>query len=282
MITPEQQVNSILLPSVFKRNIAAIEKTIPQYPAISLDEIQAYALQDRTDIKYLVRLVDMPSILTTFSSDCFILETNSQRISEYRTLYYDTPALTFYYDHHNGKRPRYKIRMREYLNTNDTFLEVKKKENNLRTIKNRMPIKIMRQSLTPEMCAFLTKFYNDSPDSLKPVIWNTFRRITLVNKGSNERITIDLGLSFFNQTNSLQLPHLAIVEIKQSKFNRESIIITVLKEKGYQPISVSKYCTGMAFLRPDIKRNRFKQNFLQFKATTKRIYQNVNVFPVHA
>ncbi len=282
MITPEQQVNSILLPSVFKRNIAAIEKTIPQYPVISLDEIQAYALQDRTDIKYLVRLVDIPSILSTFSSDCFILETNSQRISEYRTLYYDTPALTFYYDHHNGKRPRYKIRMREYLNTNDIFLEVKKKENNLRTIKNRMPIKTMRQSLTPEMRAFLTQFYDDSPDSLKPVIWNTFRRITLVNKGSNERITIDLGLSFFNQTNSLQLSHLAIVEIKQSKFNRESIIITALKEKGYQPISVSKYCTGMAFLRPDIKRNRFKQNFLQFKAATKRIYQNVNVFPVHA
>lgn len=282
MIPTEQQVNTILLPSVFKRSIAAIEKITPQYSAISLDEIQAYALQDRTDTKYLVRLVDIPSILSTFTSDCSILETNAQRISEYRTLYYDTPSFNFYYDHHNGKRPRYKIRMREYLTTNDTFLEIKKKENNLRTIKNRMPIVGIRQSLTPEMRAFLAQFYKSDPNLLNPILWNTFKRITLVNKKSCERITIDLGLSFFNHTNSLQLPHLAVIELKQNNFCRESIIITVLKEKGYQPIPISKYCTGMAFLHPDIKRNRFKQNFLQFKATTKRIYRNVNIFPVHA
>ena len=282
MLHTEQQVKTILLPSVFQHSISAIKKTVPQYQAISLNEIQVYALQNRTDTKYLIRLVDIPSILSSFSSACSILETNSQRISEYRTLYYDTPALTFYYDHHNGKRPRFKIRMRKYLTTKDTFLEIKKKENNWRTVKNRIPITTMRQSLTSEMYTFLAQFYEGTGNSLKPVIWNTFKRITLVNKSANERITIDLGLSFFNQTNSLQLPHLAIVEIKQNKLNRESIITTTLKEKGYQPISISKYCTGMAFLRPDIKRNRFKQNFLQFKAATKRIYQNVNVFPVHA
>lgn len=282
MLTTEQNDSTILLPSIFKRTIAAVERITPQYQAISLDEIQVYALQDRSDTKYLIRMVDIPSILSTFTSDCSILETNSHRISEYRTLYYDTPALDFYHDHHNGKRPRYKIRMREYQNTKDAFLEIKKKENEMRTIKNRLPIETVRSSLTSQMKSFLAQFYEDDLVVLKPVLWNTFKRITLVNKNSCERITIDMGMKFFNKTNSLQLPHLAVIELKQIHFCRESIVIQILKEKGYQPISLSKYCTGIAFLNPDIKRNRFKQSFLQFKAATKRIYRNDNVFPVYA
>jgi len=237
---------------------------------------------DRVDTKYLVRLVDLPSILSALTSHCAILEAGLQRISEYRTLYFDTPILNFYYDHHNGKRPRYKIRMREYHDTEDVFLEIKNKENDLRTIKNRAPIAAIRQSLTSEMQAFLTQFYPGDAESLKPILWNTFRRITLINIGSCERVTMDLGLNFFNDTDSFQLSHLAVVELKQRDFSRESIILHTLKEKGYQPISLSKYCTGVAFLNPGIKRNRFKHNFLQFKASSKRIYKNDHVFTIPA
>ncbi len=282
MLSTQNRVNTNLLPSIYARIMADIEQITPLYPMVSLDEIQEYSLQDRVDTKYMVRLVDLPSLLTTFVSDCAILEVESKRISEYRTLYFDTPTLNFYFDHHNGKRPRYKIRMREYHSTKDTFLEIKKKENELRTIKNRIPIAEIRQSFNPEMRAFLTDFYPGDAESLKPLLWNTFKRITLINTGLCERVTIDLGLNFFNKTNSLQLSHLAVVEVKQEHFSRESIILLTLKEKGYQPISLSKYCTGVAFLNPGIKRNRFKQNFLQFKASSKRIYKNDHVFPVHA
>jgi hypothetical protein len=282
MLSTQNRVNTNLLPSIYARIMADIEQITPLYPMVSLDEIQEYSLQDRVDTKYMVRLADLPSLLTTFTSDCAILEVESKRISEYRTLYFDTPILNFYFDHHNGKRPRYKIRMREYHSTKDTFLEIKKKENDLRTIKNRIPIAEIRQSFNPEMRAFLADFYPGDAESLKPLLWNTFKRITLINTGLCERVTIDLGLNFFNKTNSLQLSHLAVVEIKQEHFSRESIILLTLKEKGYQPISLSKYCTGVAFLNPGIKRNRFKQNFLQFKASSKRIYKNDHVFPVHA
>ena len=282
MLSTQNRVNTNLLPSIYARIMADIEQITPLYPVVSLDEIQEYSLQDRVDTKYMVRLADLPSLLTTFTSDCAILEVESKRISEYRTLYFDTPTLNFYFDHHNGKRPRYKIRMREYHSTKDTFLEIKKKENDLRTIKNRIPIAEIRQSFNPEMRAFLADFYPGDAEPVKPILWNTFKRITLINTGLCERVTIDLGLNFFNKTNSLQLSHLAVVEIKQEHFSRESIILLTLKEKGYQPISLSKYCTGVAFLNPGIKRNRFKQNFLQFKASSKRIYKNDHVFPVHA
>ena len=83
-------------------------------------------------------------------------------------------------------------------------------------------------------------------------------------------------------TDTLQLSHLAVVELKQSDFSRESIIVQALKLSGYQPVSFSKYCTGIATLRTDVKRNRFKKSFLEFKASTKRTYDHANFIPVHA
>jgi hypothetical protein len=37
----------------------------------------------------------------------------------------------------------------------------------------------------------------------------------------------------------LQLPHLAVVELKQINFSRDSIIMQSMKEKGYQPVSLA-------------------------------------------
>ncbi len=281
MLTTQNQTYSLLLPSLFNRTMAAIEEIVPTYSTVSLHEIEEYALQDRVDVKFLVRIVDVPSLLSILPGSYSILEVENKRISAYRTLYFDTPCLTFYFDHHNGKRPRYKIRMREYHSTNDTFLEVKKRENELRTVKNRMPIAHIRPSFSAEMRAFLAQHYPEDRRNLKAVLRNNFKRITLVNLNACERATIDMGLSFSNRTNSLQLSHLAVVEVKQDNYSRESVILQALREKGYQPMSFSKYCTGIAFLNPDIKRNRFKQNFLQFKASTKRIYKNGNISPVY-
>jgi hypothetical protein len=42
-------------------------------------------------------------------------------------LYFDTDSKRFYHDHHNGKVKRTKIRMRNYVESNLTFLEIKKK-----------------------------------------------------------------------------------------------------------------------------------------------------------
>lgn len=261
---------------------ADLDRITARFPAVTLDEIQAYTLQDRVDTKYLVRLMDLPALLHELSDACSILKVEGKKISGYRTLYLDTPAFRFYHDHHNGKRPRYKIRMREYLSSGQVFLEIKKKENAFRTIKNRVEIAQIREYLTPDMRGFLSVYYPGDVQSLQPALWNTFDRITLLNNTTFERLTIDTGLSFFNMTDTLQLSHLAVVELKQSDFSRESVIVQALKLSGYQPVSFSKYCTGIATLRTDVKRNRFKKNFLEFKASTKRTYDHANFISVHA
>ena len=259
-----------------------LRQIINRFSPVTLDEIQDYALQDRVDTKYLIRLMDLPALLKALYDSYSILEVETYKINGYRTLYLDTPVLSFYHDHHNGKRPRYKIRMREYLSSGQVFFEIKKKENEFRTIKNRVEISRIREYLTPTMRDFLSEYYPGEARNLQPALWNTFDRITLVNNNTFERLTVDSGLSFFNNTNTLQLSHLAVLELKQSDFSRASTIIQTLKLKGYQPISFSKYCTGIATLRTDVKRNRFKKNFLEFQASTKRTYDHVSFIPVHA
>jgi hypothetical protein len=53
----------------------------------------------------------------------------------YLTLYFDTESFDNYIAHHNGKRPRFKIRMRKYVSSGFSFLEVKEKDN--RTARSR-------------------------------------------------------------------------------------------------------------------------------------------------
>lgn len=282
MLPVQENITTIFTQPIQTKPFVEVRRIMPHFQAVSLDEMQAYALQDRVDTKYLIRLVDLPALLEKLLPTSRVLEVASQRINAYRTLYFDTPELSFYRDHHNGKRPRLKVRMRTYLSNGQSFLEVKKKENILRTSKIRMEIPSITSDFSPTMAEFLMDCAVSSSMRLKAMLWNSFRRITLINIDSYERMTIDLGIDFHDGTSTLQLPHLAVVELKQANFSRDSIIVQSMKEKGYQPVAFSKYCTGIATLNPTVKRNRFKQTFLQFRANTKRTFPNVNLIPVRA
>jgi hypothetical protein len=282
MLTMQENITPIFTPAIQAKPFSEIKHILPNFRTVALDEMQAYTLQDRVDTKYLIRLVDLPALLGRLVPTSRVLEVEDQRINTYRTLYFDTPELSFYHDHHNGKRPRLKVRMRTYLSNGQTFLEIKRKENLLRTSKQRMAITEVSPAMTPRMFDFLREHGVNSGQRLKAMLWNRFQRITLISNATCERMTIDLGIAFHDHTSMLQLPHLAVVELKQINFSRDSIIMQSMKEKGYQPVAFSKYCNGIATLNPTVKRNRFKQTFLQFNASTKRTFVNVNLDPVRA
>jgi len=282
MLTEQENITPIFTPAIQAKPYAEIRRILPDFQTVALDEMQTYALQDRIDTKYLIRLVDLPALLEELASTSRVLEVAAQRINAYRTLYFDTPEFSFYRDHHNGKRPRLKVRMRSYLSNGQTFLEVKKKENLLRTSKQRMEIAAVNPVISAVMFDFLKDCGVKNSQWLEATLWNSFQRITLISNDACQRITIDLGIAFHDDTNMLQLPHLAVVELKQASFSRGAIIVQSMKEKGYQPVAFSKYCTGIATLNPTVKRNRFKQTFLQFRAITKRTFANVYLDPVRA
>ena len=119
------------------------------FDPIGLDEMDAQKLQNRMDTKFLFDAALLPEILADVCSDYSALYINGTNIQPYLSLYFDTLSYDNYFAHHNGKRPRFKIRMRKYLNGDESFLEIKEKDNKDRTIKKRMEIAEITAKLSP-------------------------------------------------------------------------------------------------------------------------------------
>ena len=102
-----------------------IEQIVQQFTPISLKEMEGVELMNRTDTKFVVSLDQLLSILEEVKKTYRILEVNDVRFSHYETLYYDTDEFLFYTRHHNGKKNRWKIRKRSYVDSDLSFLELK-------------------------------------------------------------------------------------------------------------------------------------------------------------
>ncbi len=228
---------------------------------ISLHEMDGVKLLDRIDSKFIFNVTLLPELLELVSNDYKILSIDNNSIFEYHSIYFDNNELQFYFDHHRGKPNRIKIRYREYKDSGLVFFELKRKINGIRTIKNRLKTSNTNTTLNGKESEFLDKF-KVSDNSLKAIIEIDYQRITLVHKNNNERVTIDLNIKFDNYSQHKQFDKLAVVEIKQNRYNRYSPIINVLRKLSIKPLSISKYALGMAITHPELKQNNFKQHII--------------------
>lgn len=239
-----------------------IERTIRLLEPISLEEMSAVKMMNRTDTKYVVPIAVLAQLLKIAADDYRIQEVDSERLIAYHTVYYDTPDQKMYIAHQNGKKTREKIRLRTYVSSGLTFFEVKNKNNRGRTDKKRIKIPIAEAQTfltTPETRAFLKKHAVFSPEELSPQLENFFNRITLVNRGMTERLTIDTALRFHNLVTDVatSLPGIAIIELKRDG-RTHSPMHDLLIKMHIHTSGFSKYCMGYALTDTNIKKNRFK------------------------
>jgi hypothetical protein len=240
------------------------QQMLTQFQSINLSEMERVGLMNRTDTKYLLSQHTLSNVLPSLIDAYFILEVDGERNSRYQTLYFDTPQFSHYLEHQNGKRHRFKIREREYLESHLAFLEVKEKSNKGRTTKNRIRLNEIVPELSESSKVFVSEMSNNS-QILEPKLWNTFKRITLVNKQANERVTIDTDISFYFGDMWASLEGLAIIEVKQGGMSRHSDVISHLKQRLVRTDGISKYCLGVAMLYPKVKSNTFKEKLLRIR-----------------
>lgn len=238
-----------------------ISEILNRFDGITLKEMDSVALLDRVDTKYLFKVDLLPDILKKIMTEYYVLDIKNVRMSNYETIYYDTEDLSFYNQHHNGKLNRYKIRERCYMDSNLSFFEIKYKNNKNRTIKKRIKIKEISESLIPEAKEFLNEKTGLDPDSFYAKLLVKYSRITLVSKSSKERVTIDSELSYKSNDYSHSYPQIVIAEVKQGK-NQPSSFIRMMKEHHIRPSSLSKYCLGIVATNNEIKNNLFKEKIL--------------------
>jgi hypothetical protein len=234
-------------------------KLLNNFEPISLAEMDCVKLMDRTDMKFILSFDKLQPVIKALSDHYSILTINKLRVFSYRTDYFDTPKLDMFFDHHNGKLNRFKIRQREYLESHLSFLEVKFKSNKGRVIKDRIERTYTDQNT---FSGFINKHTPYNPEDLNLKLINRFNRFTLVDKSMRERVTIDFNLAFADNLHELWFRGLVIIEVKQNKADKQSVIFNVLKNNSIRPASISKYCLGMSMLNQTSKVNNFKKTIL--------------------
>ncbi len=237
---------------------------ISKFEPIQLSDINQLKLLKRVDNKFVMPVEKLEELLNIVKKDYKILEINGYRDFAYHTTYFDTPKFDFYLNHQNQRLNRHKIRMRNYMVSNDTFLEVKRKTNKGKTIKTRKAIDKI-SDLNKEDYSYLKSIISLNGQKLAKSSENSFHRITLVSFKTNERITLDYNIKFWNNKNVKALPFISIVEVKRDKADGKSPVTQALKKLKVYSRGFSKYCMGLTYLYPDLKQNNFKPNKLYLK-----------------
>ena len=197
-------------------------------PPITLDEMAGIKLMNRTDTKFLTNKAQLMQVLALAKDDYYVQRINGKAIAQYRTIYWDSPDYRFYHMHQAGHRPRTKVRVRTYEDSGGlTFLEVKKKDNHGKTKKKRIQIAGQEAVFDNGGDEFVIKHTGCSLHEFHPCLQNHFHRITLVNRGKTERLTIDFDIDYTNfDTNSLaNSDQLVIIELK-----RDGLVFSPIKE----------------------------------------------------
>ena len=240
---------------------------IDSFEPILLSELGHTNLLNRVDSKYVFKQDQLPNFLGWLSGNYRVLEVNNHRSISYNSVYFDTPNFTLYHEHHCGKKNRLKIRFRNYVENDLTFFEIKFKTNRGRTLKSRMSYPGIENAIQGQAKHFLESQTNLLATNLRAVLSVHYKRITLVHRKLNERITFDTDIRFENEFGSLMVPHLTLAEVKQERSER-SLFTSLMKSNDIHEGFISKYCFGLAGLVPKLRKNNFKKMISKISTTS--------------
>ncbi len=246
-----------------------IEDILASFEPISLKQMDNVKLQNRLDTKFMFRDNLLPGILEKMKENYYALDIKGLRYNHYETLYFDTKDFDLYIRHHNGGVNRYKFRARKYVESDLHFFEVKFKNSKGRTIKDRIKRQEISHSISDSSHELVRNISNINPDTLVAKLWVNYRRMTFVNKHSEERLTLDTKLTFVDDLQTVPITGLVIAEVKQSNSADKSPFISVMRQNRILPKSISKYCLGVITLNNSIKKNNFKPTLLYLQKLLK-------------
>ncbi|MBA4264175.1 MAG: vacuolar transporter [Comamonadaceae bacterium] len=237
---------------------------VEPFSPISLDQLNSKAaMLERLDNKYVVRADVLQAAIESLVERFDILDMNGTRAFTYETCYFDDEQLHSYFDHHQGRRRRCKVRVRKYTDAQLCFVEVKLKDKRGLTVKKRLEYSMDKYGTLDDSAwmhirqSYEALYGEAFPHRLAPVIEMRYQRITLVAREGGERMTIDCHLRFqANGRTRTTGPDVFVVETKSA--NGNGVADKILRSLHQHPTkSCSKYCVGMAALQTVERHNKF-------------------------
>ncbi|RIJ76734.1 polyphosphate polymerase domain-containing protein [Nakamurella silvestris] len=225
---------------------------------VELAELQAVAdLQTRVDRKYIIGSAVAADLITALGDGLRVLELDGARDFAYESVYFDTPDLSSYFGSAHGRRRKFKVRTRSYLDSGLCVLEVKTTGGRGQTVKERVDYDLAsRDVLTSTAQGYLDA--KDLPaGDLRATLTTRYRRATLLEDGG-ARATLDTGLVCISPDGQLaRMSGQVLVETKST--GAATAVDRHLWAVGQRPVRVSKYCTGLAALHADLPANRWNR-----------------------
>ncbi|WP_418275740.1 polyphosphate polymerase domain-containing protein [Isoptericola jiangsuensis] len=228
---------------------------------VSLTELDATAaLQTRVDRKYVLTPGEVADLLAGIGPGVRVLQIDGSRTFTYASTYYDTADLVTFHQAARRRRRRYKVRMRTYVDTGGTFLEVKTRAARGVTVKERVPTADAGPQLAPQAARFVddrlaaARIAAPPSSHLAPVLSSHYRRTTLLTHDA--RVTLDTDLTWRlapgpdGVARWADVGGLVVVETKAG--TAPSSVDRLLWRAGHRPDRISKYATGLAVLRPEL------------------------------
>jgi len=234
--------------------------------SIDLEEMNKYAkLQTRIDRKYIITPEVCNALLSGTGINCKTLEINGHRSTRYQSTYFDTPTLDLHKAAAYRRRPRFKARTRYYQQTNTAMLEVKTKDGRGKTVKTRTEYDAeLLHSLNRQGRQFINTIVEEKEivEDLRRTLTTNYQRTTIVDLTTQTRMTCDEFLTCTDwENNTISLP-MIILETKSSQ--HPSPFDTWLWDHHYRPDRISKYCTTLAVLHPELPSNKWHQTIKNF------------------
>ena len=234
------------------------------FDPVSLEALnENAAMLSRIDNKYVLPRHHLSAMIPKLAERFDVLAIDHLRTFTYETRYFDDAERSAYYEHHQGVRKGFKVRVRRYTDSHLCFLEVKVKGQRGMTEKFRRPYDPKSLShLSSDAYAYAAATYAEQYGKpfryqLAPALDVRYRRITLVARTGGERMTIDTDLRFSTPAATLATgSNVFIVETKST--NGRGFADLLLRAAHERPTKrCSKYCIGMAGLGEVSRYNYF-------------------------
>lgn len=246
---------------------------VDPFKPIGLKQLDAKAaMLERLDNKYVLSESVLRQAIVDLANHFDVLEIAGKRCFTYETCYFDDGNNKSYFDHHQGRRQRFKVRVRRYADAQLCFVEVKLKGTRGITIKKRLGYALEKYGMLDEAAlahvhsAYGDLYGRDFCHTLEPSLEMRYQRITLVAKEGGERMTIDCSLEFSGTDRACSIDGDAFI-IETKSANGNGIADKILRALHQHPTRrCSKYCVGMAALQEVQKHNKFLPVLRKLKA----------------
>ncbi len=258
---------------------------LKKFKSITLKELnESASFLKRIDVKFLLNWKQLSSILDSLKENFNVLEIDNKKIFNYDNVYMDTPDYLFYNQHQNKLESRTKVRTRYYVDSNIAFFEYKQKNNGI-TNKYRYEFPSGEHGF---MTRWKKRFFDwvwqsvyswEKAPEISPAIRTTYKRITLVSKAWDERLTIDFDIRALDlrkkDATTVDLKNLVIIESKSMK--QESEVCKIMKKSNIEKVSnCSKYSLWVVYSGLAEKFDTFKETMEKIKNIRMETIKSAN------